>query len=81
MGVATSNSGVSSSAPLKLRLMNSNVILLYASECWKLNVQLEKHVLAFENMCLKRIPKASWQENITKIAVCRRTGHFLTVII
>ena len=62
---------------LKLRLLNSNVmsILLYASECWKLNVQLEKRVLAFENMCLRRILNISWQEKVTNIEVRRRTGQ------
>ncbi|XP_065583129.1 uncharacterized protein LOC136042141 [Artemia franciscana] len=62
---------------LKLRLLNSNVmsILLYASECWKLNTQLEKRVLAFENMCLRRILNISWQEKVTNIEVRRRTGQ------
>jgi hypothetical protein len=36
---------------LKLRLLNNNVmsILLYASECWKLNKQLEKRFQALED--------------------------------
>ena len=50
-------------------------ILLYASECWKLNTQLEKRVLAFENMCLRRILNISWQEKVTNIEVRRRTGQ------
>ena len=61
---------------LKLRLLGSNVmsILLYASECWKLNTQLEKRVLAFENMYLRRILNISWQEKVTNIEVCQQTG-------
>ncbi|XP_065572915.1 uncharacterized protein LOC136035222 [Artemia franciscana] len=62
---------------LKLHLLNSNVmsILLFASECWKLNTQLEKRVLAFENMCLRRILNIPWQEKVTNIEARRRTGQ------
>ena len=62
---------------LTFRLLNSNVmsILLYAGKCWKLKTQLEKRVLAFENMCLRRILNISWQEKVTNIEVRRRTGH------
>ncbi|XP_065567225.1 uncharacterized protein LOC136031479 [Artemia franciscana] len=62
---------------LKLRLLNRSVtsILLYASECWKLNVQLEKRTLAFENVCLGKILNISWQDRVTKVVVRRRTGQ------
>ena len=52
---------------LKLWLFNSNVlsILLCASECWKTNTQLEKRILAFENMSLRRMLNTSWQQKIT----------------
>ena len=58
-------------------LLDSNVmsILFYASECWKLNVQLEKRVLAFENICLISILNMSRQEKVTSIDVRWRTGQ------
>ena len=61
---------------LKLQLFNSNVlsILLYASECWKINTQLEKRILAFENMSLRRILNTSWQQKITNAEIRRKTG-------
>ena len=62
---------------LKLRLFSSNVlsILLYASECWKMNQQLEKRILAFENMCLRRILNISWQQRISNFEIRNRTGQ------
>ena len=62
---------------LKLRLFNSNVlsILLYASECWKINTQLEKRILAFENMSLRRMLNTSWQQKITNAEIRRKTGQ------
>ena len=64
---------------LKLWLMNINVMsmLLYASEYEKLNIQLEKRVLALENMCLGRIQNILWQEKVTNIEVCQQTGQSL----
>ena len=61
---------------LKLRLFNSNVlsILLYASECWKINTQLEKRIIAFENMSLRRMLNTSLQQKITNEEI-RRTGQ------
>jgi len=48
------------------QLFNSNVlsILFYASECRKINIRLEKRILAFENMSLRRILNASWQKKL-----------------
>ena len=45
--------------------MNRNVIciLFYVSECWKLNVKMEKRVLVFENICLRRTLKISLGES------------------
>ena len=42
---------------LKLFLINGNVlfILFYARQGWKMNQQFEKKILAFEDMCLRRI--------------------------
>ncbi|XP_065573351.1 uncharacterized protein LOC136035457 [Artemia franciscana] len=62
---------------LKLRLFNSNVlsILLYVSECWKINTQLEKRILAFENMSLRRVLNSSWQQKITNAEISRKTGQ------
>ena len=62
---------------LKLRLFNSNVlsILLYASECWKINTQLEKRILGFENMSLRRMLNTSWQQKITNAEIRRKTGQ------
>ena len=62
---------------LKLRLFNSNVlsILLYASECWKINTQLEKRILVFENMSLRRMLNTSWQQKITNAEIPRKTGQ------
>ena len=56
---------------LKLRLLNRNMmsILLYARECWMLNIQLEKRVRAFENICLRRLLNIPWQEKVTNIDV------------
>ena len=62
---------------LKLRLFKSNVlsILLYASECWKINTQLEKMILAFENMSLRRMLNTSWQQKITNAEIRRKTSQ------
>ena len=62
---------------LKLRLFNSNVlsILMYASECWKLNQQLEKRILGFENICLRRILKISWHQKITNREIRLKTNQ------
>ena len=61
---------------LKLHLLTSNVMssLLYGNNCWKLNIQLEKHVQAFENMWLRRLLNILWQEKVTNIEVCQWTG-------
>ena len=62
---------------LKLCLFNSNVlsILMYTSECWKLNHQLEKRVLGFENICLQRILKISWHQKITNREIWLTTNQ------
>ncbi|XP_065571546.1 uncharacterized protein LOC136034340 [Artemia franciscana] len=62
---------------LKLRLFNSNVlsILMHASECWKLNQQLEKRILGFENICLRRILKISWHPKITNREIRLKTNQ------
>ena len=65
------------SMPLMLRLFNSNVlsILLYASECWEINTQLEKRILAFENMILRRMLNTNWQQKIIDAEIRRKTGQ------
>ena len=62
---------------LKLRLFNSNVlsIFMYASDCWKLNQQLEKRILGFENICLRRILKISWHQKITNREIRLKTNQ------
>ncbi|XP_065583920.1 uncharacterized protein LOC136042934 [Artemia franciscana] len=62
---------------LKLRLLNSNVlsILMYASECWKLNQQLEKLILGLENICLRRILKISCHQKITNREIRLKTNQ------
>ena len=64
---------------LRIHLFSSNVlsILLYASECWKMNQQLEKRILAFENMCLRRILNMSWQQRVSNSEIRNRTGQAL----
>ena len=64
---------------LKLRLFNSNVlsILKYTSECWKLHQQLEKRILGFENICLRRILKISWQQKITNREIRLKTNQLI----
>ena len=62
---------------LKLRLFNSNVlsILMYASECWKLNQQLEKRIFGIENICLRMILKISWHQKITNREIRLKTNQ------
>ena len=61
---------------LKLRLHSNGMsILFYATKCWEL--PLEKHVQAFENMCLRRLLDIPWQEKVTNIEVRQRTGQTL----
>jgi hypothetical protein len=50
-------------------------ILLYTSECWKMNQRLEKRILALENMCLRRILNISWQQRVSNIEIQNRTGQ------
>jgi len=56
---------------LKLRLFNSNVLsaFLYSCECWKMNQQQEKRIVAFENNCLRRILNINWRDHITNQTV------------
>ena len=65
------------SLKLKLRQFNSNVLsaLLYSSECWKLNQQQQKRILAFENNCLRRILNIDWREHVTNQIVRSISGQ------
>ncbi|XP_065577545.1 uncharacterized protein LOC136038401 [Artemia franciscana] len=65
------------SLKLKLRLFNRNVLsaLLYSSECWKLNQQQERRILAFENNCLRRILNIDWREHVTNQKVRSISGQ------
>ncbi|XP_065570336.1 uncharacterized protein LOC136033517 [Artemia franciscana] len=65
------------SLKLKLRLFNSNVLsaLLYSSECWKLNQQQERRILAFENNCLRRILNIDWRDHVTNQIVRSISGQ------
>ncbi|XP_065579629.1 uncharacterized protein LOC136039654 [Artemia franciscana] len=62
---------------LKLRLFNSNVLsaLLYSSECWKLNQQQKRRILAFENNCLRRILNIDWRDHVTNQIVRSISGQ------
>ena len=41
----------------------------------EINSQLEKRILASENMSLRRILNKSWQQKITNAEIRRKTGH------
>jgi hypothetical protein len=58
-----------------LRLKHDMSVLLHANGSWKLNVRLEKCILAFESVYLKRILNVLWQDRVTNVVVCRRTGQ------
>ena len=49
-------------------------VLLYGSEAWTLNKQMEKRLEAFEMWCWRRLLKISWTERISNEEVLRRMG-------
>ena len=63
------------SCKTKLRLFKSNVlsVLLYGSETWFLNKDLEYKLQVFVNKCLCRILKIFWPNTITNLELWRRT--------
>ena len=60
----------------KLKLYTSNVrsVLLIATETWKTNTKIESRLRGFEGRCLRRILKINWEDHISNIQVCSRTG-------
>jgi hypothetical protein len=62
---------------LKLRLFNSNVFstLCYGSETWQTDQILEKKLLAFENICLRRILNIHWLQKVTNTTIRQKTSQ------
>jgi len=60
----------------KLKIYNSNVklVLLYGSECWRVNQRDMERVEAFHNTCLRRICNIFWPNVISNEALYERTG-------
>ena len=55
-------------------------MLLYGSEAWTLNKQMEKRIEAFEMWCWRRLLKISWTERISNEEVMRRMGNEREII-
>ena len=57
---------------LRLRLVNCYIysVLLYGSETWTLNKNLESRIEAFEMWIFRRMGKISWTEKKTNKDVC-----------
>ena len=60
----------------KLMIYNSNVksVLLYGSECWRVNQRDMARIDAFHNGCLRRILGIFWPNKISNIQLYERTG-------
>ena len=60
----------------KLKIYNSNVkmVLLYGSECWRVNQKDMGRVEAFHNTCLRRIWNIYWPNKVSNEALYERTG-------
>ena len=61
---------------LKMRIIKCYVFstLLYASETWTMNKQLEGRITAFEMWIYRRIGGISWKQKVTNIDVLKRLG-------
>ena len=55
-------------------------MLLYGSEAWTLNKQMEKRIEVFEMWCWRRLLKISWTERISNEEVMRRMGNEREII-
>ena len=49
-------------------------VLLYGCETWKMNKEDGKMLDVFQQKCLRRILKISWQDHVTNEEVLRRAG-------
>ncbi|XP_048579012.1 uncharacterized protein LOC125560728 [Nematostella vectensis] len=49
-------------------------VLLYGCETWKMNKKDDKLLDVFQQKCLRRILKISWEDHVTNEEVQRRTG-------
>jgi hypothetical protein len=61
---------------LKMRLIKCYIypILLYGSETWTTNKNLEDRINAFEMWIFRRIGRISWKERLTNESVLKRIG-------
>ena len=61
----------------KLKIFNSNVkaVLLYGSETWFLNKNLEDKIQVFVNKCLRKILKIFWPNKISNQELWKKTGQ------
>ena len=49
-------------------------MLLYGSEAWTVNKQMEKKLEAFEMWCWRSLLKISWMERVSNNEVLKRRG-------
>ena len=61
---------------LKMRIIKSYVYstLMYGSETWTMNKQLEDRISAFEMSIYRKIGRISWTEKLTNNRVLERLG-------
>ena len=61
---------------LKMRLIKCYIypILLYVSETWTTNKNLEDRINAFEMWIFRRLGRISWKERLTNESVLKRIG-------
>ena len=62
----------------KLSLYNSPDIpvVIYASETWKSNNNLEHKLDVFHHRCLRKLLKISWQDHVTNDDMRQRPGKW-----
>ena len=57
----------------KLKIFNSNVmsVLLYGSDSWKTNAEIERRLTSFQCRCLRRILSIKWNTRTSNLEVLR----------
>ena len=65
------------STQTKLHIFNTNVkaVLLYGCETWKNSKSVTAKLQVFTNQCLRKILRIFWPDQITNIALWKRTNQ------